>query len=814
MLAFRLSYFAPRRPIRVCRAHIIALSFLAASSLGAHAQPVEPTASDLLRKKMREEAAAFKPAPRPPVTESRALSSDGKVAVSLSSTGTMTLWDVASGKDLHTIQAFDATESLSSYDTAVFSPNAALLFAVGKVKSDAPNATAHVTIINEAGATTESSQGGVWDVKTGKLLWAVPGTGDNAVSSGSINTATFSPDGKTLAIKARYSPIQLWDAQTGKLLRTLRVPFMVMDALAFSPDGKTLAGGGYHSTSYSSEIVLWDVESGDLQRSLKHSDNTISTEILSIAFSPDGKLLAAGGGVGRHEKLTDISARFNTQFGMAQLWDVKSGILLSEIGRPLHRQLVTKLAFSPDGTQLAAGSLDQIVGLWDTRTCLPLGNATNYGTEEKADAANNDRPKISGAGVRALAFSPDGKTLNILSNDRSVRAWDISLPKPSSDPIRRVLPLGNARYSAIAFAPNSRSFVSGEHGKQLRFWEVDTRLESDTVLAHNDAVGELAFAPPAPDEPQYRSSPSLLATGSNVLQWKKTGLNSASGHTTGFEVKLWNSETHELQRTLNFPNYSLTSLAVSPGGRWVAAAGGILGPPPPGLIAEGGALALVAGPNEAGPADQTQKRTGVVLIWDALTGELKQTLPIRDEIPSDLIFSPDGTMLVGDAGQAGAILWSVVDGTVIRTLDEDRPPPLKPGEVRMSFTNSMSHNQKSLAFTADGTRLARGRKGEVKLWDVEKGTVVTTLSAPEKTENLPWNDILIALTPDGKILSAVTPRQGMIIWDVATGKQLWKSTQRDIEMLDMAPNGKTLLTCTGNEIRLWDISKVEQGIVN
>ncbi|RYG63114.1 WD40 repeat domain-containing protein, partial [bacterium] len=606
---------------------------------------------------------------------------------------------------------------------AMFSPDGKLLFTLGKVREKAePGKKGQMATYTQINGKTETvfetTKGKLWDVATGKLLWTLPETNDGVEWSKSVNTATFSADGKLMATKARYGPVHLWETSTGKLLRTLAVPFINMDALAFSPDGKTLAGGGHRSVSYQGEIILWDVESGDLQRSLVQPDSVLGTQIRTIAFSPNGKVIAVGGGAGKYESINEGSGRFNAQFGIVQLWDVKSGIYLSNLGRPVHRNLVTKMAFSPDGTRLATGSFDNTIGLWDTRTYMLQAKTACYGTPVKAaDTANNNDQKLSGVGIEDLTFSRDGKTLRILNHDKAVRSWDVSAPKPQSDSLRRLIPGSNASYASLAFGPNGRWLVSGEHSRQVRFWKTDNQEETASFVAHNDPVNVIALAPLGMDEPRNSGQAPLLATGSNRLQWKNTGENSASGYNDGFEVKLWNAETHELQHTFSIPNYSVTSLAVSPRGRWVAAAGIHLGPLPLNSVAGGGVFGTFTPDKTEGlkPEELDQKKTAVVMIWDALTGELKQKYDLTGDILTDLKFSPDGNLLAADGNEMGVTLWSTVTGEKIHTLDDERRP-LKPGESRTTEYFGSVEGKPTLAFTADGKHFARSHSGVVKFW--------------------------------------------------------------------------------------------------
>ena len=204
--------------------------------------------------------------PRSPLVESVALSPDGKIAVTGNEKGTITLWEAQTGQILREIKAHNSRPGLPSNFlgiTAVFSPDSAKLLTVGfkEINEDFrfPDGTKGIV---------PTVQAKLWDVKTGELLWTIePKLKPNLPSSG-LAFPTFSPDGRFLATSQGYEGVNLWDAQTGKLLRELAMPYVRLNALAFSPDSKNLAGGGARSEGsfenetfrHVGEILLWDTK--------------------------------------------------------------------------------------------------------------------------------------------------------------------------------------------------------------------------------------------------------------------------------------------------------------------------------------------------------------------------------------------------------------------------------------------------------------------------------------------------------------------------------------------------------------------------
>jgi len=283
----------------------------------------------------------------------------------------------------------------------------------------------------------------LWDVATVRLVRTLEG------HTGWVRSVAFSPDGRLLAAAFNYKTVQLWDAPTGALLRTLNgdidrvlrvdfardrrlldpwtipVAYEADESVAFSPDGRLLA-----FASGNDAVQLWDVrdaQSGWFVRMLEGHTRPVE----SIAFSPDGRLLASAS--------NDKTVR---------LWDAPTGALLRTLEG--HTGSVNSVAFSPDGRLLASASDDKTVRLWDVqsgRLVRTLEGHTGW--------------------VNSVAFAPDGRLLASGSDDGTIRLWDVA-----SGQLVRTLEGHTGSVNSVAFAPDGRLLASGSLDKTVRLWGV------------------------------------------------------------------------------------------------------------------------------------------------------------------------------------------------------------------------------------------------------------------------------------------------------------------------------------------------------
>jgi WD40 repeat protein len=224
-------------------------------------------------------------------------------------------------------------------------------------------------------------------------------------------------------------------------------PLPHINSLAFSPDGKTLAVGTYR------RVVLWDIS----QHVMVRSHDELIGPAQSLSYSPDGKILAVGEGA-------------PARSGIVRLYNAINGAKLRTI--EAHNDVITALAFRPDGQQIATCSYDTTVKFWDVATGKLSGIFKGHSDF-----------------VYDVAYAIDGKSVISSSKDRTIKRID------SAKAIEiKTFGEHNEDVLAIAIRPDGSGFVSAGNEPQLRVWKFEEEKSTRRVVGNSGPVQQIAFS--------------------------------------------------------------------------------------------------------------------------------------------------------------------------------------------------------------------------------------------------------------------------------------------------------------------------------
>jgi RNA polymerase sigma factor (sigma-70 family) len=578
-------------------------------------------------------------------------SPDGRFLAGPRDSNHVGLWDVATGKSLHTFTVLPKHNGIeppgSGLHTVRFSPDGKFLAVEG-----------------------DDNRSYVLDAATGKVLHHFKDELGGA--------PTFSPDGKNLAMGVYGSwahprhEIQLREVRTGKVLHRWQGHNELMCDLAFSPDSKLLAAGG------TDRITIWDANTGEVRTRIEKKMG----QIKNLAFTPDGKTLLSG----------------SEEDGKVHVWDVVTGKERCQLDP--HLWILRSMALSPDGKTVAAGTVYNTIRLWDVAS----------GRELFPD------PPGHSASVNGVAYSPDGKLLISAGENRQVWLWDTA----SGKPVRQIR-VASAR--GVAWSPDGGRFalMSSSYkdihvcdvasGKELfrlphgDVWGVNGLAYSPdgktivsaswTVKGKHEVICNLNFWDASTGRLRHRSS--IMGIRSDCLALRGDGRTLAIGGASDRErIRLWDLERDEEILALGGHEHVISSLVFSPDGRTLA----------------------------SGSVDRT------VRFWEVATGKEIAVLKGHKQEVATVAFSPDGRLVASGGGMHAAgggaheiRLWDAASGEEIQQFQ--------------------GHNSgvASLAFAPDGMHLASGlRNGTILLWEVPRGRPRMRQLSPGERKAL-WSDL-------------------------------------------------------------------------
>jgi WD40 repeat protein/serine/threonine protein kinase/tetratricopeptide (TPR) repeat protein len=544
-----------------------------------------------------------------------AFSPDGERIITGSLDGTAKVWDARTGTPRLGLEG-----SKSPTASASFSPDGAWMVTGGGDR--------------RGGAAGEAT---VWDARTGMARFTLKGL------KGSVNCVAVSKDGTRVvtgggADREDQQPsgeATLWDARTGAPLVELKGLKEPVNSVAFSPDGTRILTAGALDEK-GTELKVWDATTGAVLLDLTEKEQPVTSigeRGGSVAFSPDGLRFVVGGmhtvdsepsqvkvrdaRTGavlvemKGNKMPVLSVAFSldgTRIAAGDLGntvtisDAQTGTALVELKG--HTGNVFSVAFSPDGKRLVTGSGDRTARVWDARTGVTLAELKGHT-----------------GGVTSVSFSADGSRILTAAGGSAVKpgevfVWDAPIPKQELELV------GHTAYIlAAAFSPDGTRIATGSHDKTVKVWDVRTGATLLDLKGPTADVGHLAFS----------------ADGTRVVSCDFS------------TARVWDAKTGSALLELKGHGY-VQQAAFSPDGTRIVT-GGI--------------------------KEEKGRNTGVAIVWDATSGKaLVEVNGIASSVDS-VAFSPDGTRFFTDSRLGTMKAWDASTG---KEVPGAAIPPMNRGD--------------------------------------------------------------------------------------------------------------------------------------
>jgi WD40 repeat protein len=565
-----------------------------------------------------------------------AVSPDGRTIVSGGDDGVIRLWDVDNGKIVQ--QRKVSEEGVTALAVSPAGGVIASISASGRVSLvDANRRLASAMALGQRDTATAIAftadgktllSGGPdghvreWDPKT-------LANNKSSFLGAPITALSVSPDARTVAVGMEGSAIVLWDLATGSVAGTLSTNISFVSVLAFSPDGTIVAAGGGEN----GDLVLLNVRPGEVVQSVRpfargeggEDEGTPAAEMASGASESASTSATTGGSSSSSAKQAAIAPAATPTAA-------------------LPPNAVTALGLDPSGTLIASGLANGKVILWDRASR----------TQVRPFEGHNNLP------VTAISFTSAG--LQSAGRDSVVRAWNALDGREQYK-----LQLHEHAIRALVESNNGQSVAAAGEDLRIGIWGRDQRLQNVLVGGHKDFINALAFS----------NNNLVLASGSaddTINVWDvKTGrlMRTIRGHTgdvtaltfarngktlvsasTDTTIRFWDIDTGQQVQILRGPANPVRSIAISPNEKFLVAGG-----------------------------DDPE-----IFNWDLATNQLTRTASVLKGRVTAVAVAPDETTIVsGD--EAGEIsLFNATSGIrtglILTATSPEAQPTSAPGGVR------------------------------------------------------------------------------------------------------------------------------------
>lgn len=526
-----------------------------------------------------------------------AITPDGGVALSASSDHTVKIWEIDTGRVVHTLQGH--SDVVSDIDVTPDGQLAVSASFDNELKVwDIPKGRLIHTLeghsfwvwgvaitsdsrIAVSGSWDETVK--VWEIATGKLLHDLSGHLD------SVNGVAVTPDGHLALSASDDHTVKVWDIIEGRLVYTFSEHSDEVNDVAVTPDGKLAL-----SASDDYTVKVWEISSGNVIFTFPAH----SSQVNAISVNADGMLAISASGGTYSEDCT------------VKVWEIASGRILHTFSG--HSTWVSDVAITPDGRLVLSASRDQTVKVWDA----------TVRQESQASTAFPDP-------ITDLTVTSNDRWALSTCNKQNIKVWDIATGQ-----LDHVLIDPSGIFESVSATPDGRFALSASHDNKIRVWDIDTGQLIHTLSGHSDQVNK------------------IITTHDGAL-----ALSAANDGT----VRVWDILTGQLIHTFmghsnNVEDVVVTHddrlvLSASAGKVWKLTDGQLFNTFNPSALDP--VLGIVITPDDrlvasaSGGVDWAEMVSNeVIRIWDIRTGDLINILSGHSGMIRDMKITPDGHQII------------------------------------------------------------------------------------------------------------------------------------------------------------------------